>query len=435
MNSKKFAIVHLSANAVRVCIGSVGEQKTEHETKTQVELLAIGKADTKSFRAGGIIHRENLVNAIKNAVEMAEKMANHRIRSVEVCFSSPDLVGVNRGGQIDLNRSEVINEYHMYEVLKKAKGNVVTQTYITEFFPQLIWLDDDNITFEDVLGMTNATGLKISYHLVGLPTSVVDDIYGIFADLNITVDRVTADMVAGSEYALIEDEKERGVLYVNIGSSTTNFCLYKQNLILASGCLKMGGDEITADLVSRFSVSHAEAERLKRHHARLVVSDDNKKNFIDIQSDAENGVISEYLLSEIVSAHYNQLFDEIVKKLDASNLLGAFPAGVVLGGEGSQIKDIAPYLKRKWGTPTHLTNQSERVVLHDDCRYKSYEKQVAQALTERGFQMAFGTLLHHANKNRCYCDRIHLIPKENDGFFARIKQKFSKFATGLKEIT
>lgn len=432
MNAKKFAIAHLSANAVRVCIGAVSE------CKTKVELLAVGKADTKSFRSGGIIHRENLINAIKNAIEMAEKMANCRIRSVEVCFSSPELIGLNRGGQIDLNHSEVIDERHMYEVLKRAKNNSVLNNnyYVTEFFPQLIWLDDDNITFEDVLGMTNANQLKVSYHLVGLPTTVVEDIYAIFSDssINVTVDRITCDAVAGAEYALIDDEKERGVLYVNIGASTTNFCLYKQNLILASGCLRMGGDEITLDLVSKFSISHAEAERLKRHHAHLILGDDSKKNFIDIQSDAENGVIGEYLLSEIVASHYDRLFDEIVKQLDAANLLGAFPAGVVLAGEGSQIKDIAPYLKRKWGTPTHLTNQNERVVLHEDCQYKSHEKQVAQALTERGFQMVFGTLLHHANKSRCYCDRIHLVPEENHGFFARIKQKFSKFATSLKEI-
>lgn len=430
MSATNFVVIHLSANAVRTVVGS----KSACETK--MELLSVGIAKTQGFRCGEIVHRGELISAIRQSIAEAEELGNLRIRTADICFASPKMVGHNGGGEVFLDEDDVIGNHHMVEALAHAKSLVVPQdSYLSQFFPQVIWLDDNNVPLRDVIGMSKASKLGVSYHLMSMPTDELDKIYNLFTDCGITVDNVVSDSIAGAEYSLVEDEYDRGVLYINIGATTTNFCLYKQNVLLASGCMQMGGDEITKDLMVELSISQKEAERLKRYYASLTTSESNKKNFIDIESERTEGVISEYLLSQIVIARYNLIFDEIANVLDEKGMMGGFPAGIVLAGEGSQIKDIVPYLRQKFKLPVHLTNQSERLIVHEKCQQRGYDAKMNQYLVERELQTAFGALLCHANVEMSYQQRVHTNPKEELGLFGRLGKKLDEFAKRIKMLS
>lgn len=449
MSDSGFVVVHVSTKAVITCIGAVST------CNTKVELMATGKSDLLpgTFRHGKILNRERFIAAVKSSLSAAEIMGNLRIRSVIVCLSSPDLICKNSGGQIFLHgkNNHAINNADMAALLQNAKALAIPgDAYLTEFLLQAIWVDNHSYVLEDVIGVRGVERLKASYHLMAIPNRLHQELVDIFREWNIFIENFIFESMAGAEYALMESEKQKGVLYINIGESVTNYCLYVNNSILASGCLDIGGDDINNELVQRlengFCLPKYEVERLKRDYAKLVTNHHDKSRFIDVYYTQEDlsgrpkehkscGVINEYLLCQALIDAYDILFDRLLQEIAQKGLLGGFSAGVVLAGGGSQAKDIVPYLRNKIDfLPVQLVNQNDRLGLHSSCQYTDYEGQIRQALVRQEYQMALGSMLCYANTMMAYNRRVHLVDDDNKSLLGKVGQLFGNFAKQVKNI-
>lgn len=404
---ENFVVIHVSASAVRTVVARHGADMNH------AEVMAVGVADTESFGYGKIIHRERLIAAIKKSITAAEEMANVRIVTAVVCLTSPELFSNNGVGEVFV-WDEQISNTHMAKALTVTKNKVIPKDYyLAQFIPQKIWLDNANHTVKGVVGMTGITKLAVSYHLMSLPVASLNNIYGVFKDCDVMVDNIIFDAVAGAEYALIPEEREQGVLFIDIGKKSTSICAYKENILLYSDCIAMGGDDVTMDIAAELSVSTIEAERLKRQSTSLQLKEEDKQMFVDMQAGGESGVVHRYRLSQIAKARYDLLFAEIFSALSQTGLSKEFfEAGIVLSGEATQIKGMVPYLKGLAKLPVHMTNQNPAIGIYAKRLSDDHLKSLSVLLKERRLQTALGATLYHLNDEFSYQQRIH---DEEDG--------------------
>lgn len=427
---ENFVVIHLSATEVRTVIAC------ESACKTKTEIMAIGSAKCDSFYHGKIIHREKLVGAIKQSIRDAEEMANVRVMTAVICLASPELYSNNGLGEVYV-LGETIDNDHMARALSNVKKRGIPEKYyLAHFIPQMIWLDDASYTIKNAIGMTGVTKMSISYHLMSMPVQSLNNLYALFKSCNVLVDDIIFDMVAGAEYALIDDEKKRGVLFVDIGAKSTSVALYRENILVFSACLPVGGDDVTMDIAVELSLPVTEAERLKHYYASLQLKEEDKQSFIDIAVNNYGGVVHRYRLSQITKARYDLIFDQIVGLLADQGLSKAFfEAGVVLAGEATQIRGMVPYLKKYWGVAVHMSNLNQRIVLNTKRLSDDQLVYLSGEIQRRTLQNALGAMMYSMNDEFRHQERIYDDSEEvSSGVFARVGRGFDGMIERLKRL-
>src|SRR6202012_2385593 len=80
----------------------------------------------------------------------------------------------------------------------------------------------------------------------------------------LTVAEVVLEPLASSEAVLHDDEKELGVVLIDIGGGTTDIALFAAGSIVHLSVLAVGGHQLTADIAYGMRSPHSEAERIKQ---------------------------------------------------------------------------------------------------------------------------------------------------------------------------
>lgn len=385
-------ILHLSATAVHIVVA------TKSACGQKAQLVMVGSIQTDSFYGGKILHRDKLVRAIKQIVQQAEEESGLRVASVVVCVAAIDLKSDNIVGKVSIDPTQSIDSAHMSQALANAKAQFIGHDdYLAQFAGQMVWLDDDPTPIKDALGMMGVGTLTSSYHLMALPVDTLNAIYGVVQEVA-EVHSIIFDMVAGAMYGLMAEERHRGVLFVDIGAKVTNLCVYKDDVLLLTGVIALGGDFITDNIAREFGLSTQEAERLKRHKGTLADSDEHKKNFVPIHKDGHSGVVNYERLFQVIEQGYSRLFYEIMVYMDNKGIPKEFcDAGVVLAGGGSQMRDLVGYLKKTLQMPVHLVNQNDKLELCHKRLNDHQMKSFGARLGDQKLQTAFGALLCDLN--------------------------------------
>lgn len=403
---ENFVIIHLSDRAVYTviaCRSACGQF---------IEVIAIGDAKTDAFMQGQLTRPDKLILALKTSVNRAETMANMRIESALFCFGTPQMHSTNAEGRVDTEYSEPISSFDMVEALENAKQSFMQSThYLSQFELQLIWLDDNKNPVKSAIGVTGVQTLYARYHLMSVPQILVKNLYNALRQHSVGVDALLFDGVAKATYALMENEKERGVLFVDIGHSATNVCIYFGDVLIFTACIGLGVDDITNAIADRWSLSYNEAVRLRRHSATLAPKAQDTQNF---DSTSEGGVILKSHLSAVVQQGYDEIFDEI-DRIQLEQGLAQLPLQVmVIAGEGSQIKDVIAYLKKRYRLPVYLTNRNPKIVISKKQKKDEHIVALGQMIAQPSLQTALGAMIYHANEDIRHQKRVHTDDFEDD---------------------
>lgn len=423
---ENFVVIHLSTTAVYTVVARPND-------RGGMAIMAIGYAQNDGFAHGKIVHRERLLEAIKKSIHDAEEMANVRILSASLCFATPNMQGVNGGGNTGIV-GECIENADMIRTLAGAKHDYVPMDYyLAQFIPTMVELDDTHHEIKDPVGMRGVTQLSVHYHLMSVPTPFLSNMYELLRDAQVAVDYVIFDMIAGSHYALAPDEKKRGVIFVDIGADLTSVAIYKSDVLLMTRCIAMGGQAVTMDISTEFGVSMDEADKLKRN-ASLIVEDSTKREFLPSES---GGVINVYQLSKTIQNRYNKLFDSIMAMLDNAELpKDCLEAGVVLAGGGSQMTDLMPYLRKRWQMSVGSVNTNLNFTIHSKELSDDNITLLSQMVQEQQLQTALGAMLYHISDEFEQHERIYEgKEEESDSFFGRLAANFRAMINWFKELT
>ena len=154
-NPEIIVVIHLTASAIHTVIGQI-------YSPSDIRIIGLGSAKNYDFSQGTIRHRERLKSAIKKSMQDAEDMANCRINSVWLSFSTPDLLSVNSGGEVKVV-NERVQAKDIVAALTQAKTkHVPDDMYLMHYVQQGIALDGGSDMVDDAIGM-QANELMVLY--------------------------------------------------------------------------------------------------------------------------------------------------------------------------------------------------------------------------------------------------------------------------------
>lgn len=106
---------------------------------------------------------------------------------------------------------------------------------------------------------------------------------------------ITLEPIASASAVLSDQEKEAGVVLVDIGGGTTDITIFKDNIIRHTAVIPFGGNIITEDIKEGCTVLADQAEKLKVKFG-VALADmikDNRRITIPVLKGRESKSISE----------------------------------------------------------------------------------------------------------------------------------------------
>lgn len=312
-------------------------------THDGIDVVGIGSHPSKGLRKGVVVNIESTVESIKRAVEEAELMAGCDITSVYASVTGSHIKGINSHGIVAVKNKEV-NENDVNRVIDAAQAIAIPlDREVIHVVPQEFIVDDQD-GIKEPLGMSGVR-LETKVHIISASVSAAQNIVKCANRCGLTVNDIVLGPLASAEACLTSDEKELGVVLVDIGGGTTDIIIYSEGSVVATFVLPLGGNHITNDIAVGLRTPAAEAERIKQKYGCALSSMIQKDDTIEVPSvgGRKPRVLSRQILAEIIEPRVEEIFSLIRDQVIQSGYEEVLASGLVLTG-GSTLMEGMPEL-------------------------------------------------------------------------------------------
>lgn len=319
-----------------------------------ITILGAGNVPCRGLRKGVVTNIDWTVRAIREAVEAAQNCAGVEIDTVYASVSGSHLRSLGSHGMCAVSGREVTRA-DVDRVLEAARA-VPTDAdrMILHVLPRE-YLVDNQDGIRDPIGMSGVR-LQSRVNLVTAASSCLQNVVRCIERSGLDVLDVVLSPLASAEAVLSDDEKEIGVVVIDIGGGTTDVVLYTDGSIAHASVIPVGGNNITSDLAAGLRTPTGEAERLKRNYGCALgrmIADDEEVEVPGVGGHAPRRV-PRRLLSDIVEPRSEEIFHEVRRRLEETGLLESIHAGAVLTGGANLMEGMVECAEDVLGMPVRM---------------------------------------------------------------------------------
>jgi cell division protein FtsA len=336
--SKKDFVVGLDIGTTKICC-IVGEVH-ERGPNPVIDIIGIGTAPSVGLRKGVVINIDSTVESITKAVEEAELMAGVEIQSVFTGIAGGHIKSFNSSGVVAVKDKE-INESDVQRCIDAAKAVAIPlDREVIHIMPQEFIIDGQD-GIRDPIGM-NGMRLESKVHIVTGAVSSAQNIIKCANKAGLNVTEICLEPIASAAAVLSEDEKDLGVVLVDIGGGTSDIAIFKDGAIVFTGVLAVGGNHITNDIAVGLRCPQHEAEKLKIAHGCSLASLVRPDETIEVAGvgGRKPRMVPRRLLAEIIEPRVEEMFSLIQREVIQSGHGDVLSGGVVITGGSSLLEGM-----------------------------------------------------------------------------------------------
>ena len=327
---KKDFVVGLDIGTTKICC-IVGEI-VDGGPHPVIDIIGIGTAPSSGLRKGVVINIDHTVDSIGKAVEEAELMAGVEIGSVFTGIAGGHIKSFNSNGIVAIKDKEITAQ-DVQRVIDAAKAVAIPlDREVIHIIPQEYVIDDQD-GIRDPIGM-NGVRLEAKVHIVTGAVSSAQNIIKCANRAGLNVSEICLEPIASAEAVLSQDEKELGVILVDIGGGTSDIAIFREGALVHTGVLAVGGNHITNDIAVGLRTPMNEAERVKIQYGCAMASLVNPEETMEVPGvgGRKSRVVSRRLLAEIIEPRVEEMFSLIHREVQKSGHLDLLSGGVVITG-------------------------------------------------------------------------------------------------------
>ena len=330
-----------------------------------IELIGMGTHPSQGMKKGVVVNIDSTVHAIGKAVEEAERMADVQIRSVFAGIAGSHIKSLNSHGIVAIKNAEVEQD-DVDRVVDAAKAVAIpADQRIIHVLPQEFIIDSQDGIHQPI-GMSGVR-LEAKVHLVSGSISASQNIAKCIQRCNLDVEDIILEQLASSHSVLTGDEKDLGVLLVDMGGGTTDIAIFTEGAIRHTAVIPIAGDQVTNDIAVAFRTPTQFAEQIKVKYACALRQLASPDDMIEVPGvgDRDARRLARQTLAEVVEPRYEELLGLVQGELRRSGFEDACAAGVVLTGGTSKMEGVVElaeeifHMPVRLGVPQHVNGLSE----------------------------------------------------------------------------
>lgn len=329
----------------------------------KLEILGMGKSESVGVRRGVVSHITPAVQAIQKAVEEAKLNSDCEISVVNVGIAGQHIKSLQHRGVITLDSLED-------EITQVDVDNLIADMHklvlppgesVIHVLPQDFIVDNES-GIKDPVGMSGIR-LEANFHIITGLVTAVQNIYKCVRKSNLEVADLTLEPLASSASVLSEEEKEAGVVLVDIGGGTTDVAIFQDGIIRHTAVIPFGGNIITDDIKEGCTIIRKQAELLKVRFGSALASENQANDIVVIPglNGREPKEISVKNLAHIIQARMEEIIEQVFFEIRNSGYERKLIAGIVITGGGAQLKHLPQLFEYLTGMDTRIGFPTEHL--------------------------------------------------------------------------
>lgn len=307
-----------------------------------LEIIGVGNYPSYGLRKGSVVNIDKTINSIRNSVEEARLMAGvSEITHATVGIAGNHIYCFNSSGVVPVKGKEITQD-DVDQVVEAAKAVLIpTDREVLHVIPQEFRVDSTG-GIRNPIGMCGSR-LEAHVHIVTGKTPLIQNLIKCVELSGIQADDIVLQPIASSRSVLDEEEKDLGVVLVDIGGGTTDIAVWKDGSVVHSQIIPVGGNHFTNDLAVALKIPHTEAERIKINHGSVLPETLNQSAHITVQGLAGTKPREIRLgqVAQVLGARAEELFKLIQNIIIEKDLANEIAGGVVLTGGGALVKGLS----------------------------------------------------------------------------------------------
>lgn len=334
----------------------------------KVEILGIGKAESLGVNRGVVVNIEQTVASIKAAVAIAADKANVDIGEVIVGIAGQHIKSVQHRGMI--TRQSLDDE-----VSQKDVDTLIDNMHRLVMSPgeEIIHVIPQEYIIDSEIGIKNPIGhagirLEGNFHIITGQVSAVKNIFKCVNRASLETIDLHLEPLASADAVLSDEEKEAGVVLVDIGGGTTDVAIFYDGIIRHTAVIPFGGNIITDDIKEGCSIIKTQAEQLKVRFGSALAQENQENEIISIPGlrGRPHKEISVKFLAQIIQARMEEILEFVLFEIKNSGFERKLSAGIVVTGGGSMLKHLPQLVMLTTGMDCRIGTPNEHLAACDD---------------------------------------------------------------------
>jgi len=330
----------------------------------KIELLGMESVPSTGVKRGVVLNIEETVSAIQNVLAKVEENLNIKLEKVYVGIAGQHIRSMQNKvsryitGNSEITQTDIDQLYHdNFNMLIDAGEKIM------HVIPQDYKVDHETGVKQPV-GMSGRH-IEGNFHIVLGRIASVNNIQKCIKRVNLELQGLILEPLASSHSVLTDDEKEAGVVLVDIGGGTTDVAVFYDSIIRHTAVIPFGGNVITSDIKEGCSILYKQAEALKVQFGGAIGEREREDMVFAIPALNEGWEakeISARSLAYIIQARMEEIIDLVSIQIEKSGYYHKLGAGIVVTGGGALLKNISDLIKLRTaldvrvGLPDRLLN-------------------------------------------------------------------------------
>jgi len=289
-----------------------------------------------------VINIEATLRSVVDAIESAEQMAGREVKRVVSGIAGSHIEGLNSRGVVAVTgKGREITSSDVDRVIEAAKAvSIPMDREILHVIPRDYVIDEQS-GIKNPLDMIGVR-LEVEVHMITGSVTAAQNLVKCVNRAGFEIQQVVFSSLAAAEAVLSQDEKDLGVIVIDIGGGTTNVLVYRDGAPYHSFVLPVGGAQVTGDLSIMLKTSTESAEKIKREAgcAYEPLVEEGEPVIVPGVGGRPPIQASREQVCQVIQPRMTEIFRMVRERLDKQRLLDRIAGGLVLTGGGANLPGV-----------------------------------------------------------------------------------------------
>jgi len=373
-------VVGIDIGTTKVCT-IVGEVRPD-----DIFIVGAGVEPSRGMKKGIVTDIGQLTASISASVHKAERSSGFDISRAFVSVAGHHIASINSRGAVGITGQRGVRVDDLDKAIDAARAIAIPHNReVLHVIPRSYSLDSQD-RVRSPIGM-HGFRLEVQVHIITASSTSIANLEQAVEGAGVYVDRFILNPLASGDAVLTDQERESGVVLIDIGGGTTDMALFIEGSVWHSAVIPVGGDLITNDITHWMHIPFEDAEAIKVQYGHALPRSVDPLESLVVQPFGEGMPMEARRneLAQVIEARVEELFEMVQKEIKRSGYDGLLRAGAVLTGGCALLPGIREVATQALGVPVRIARPERLTGMADSLRSPAYSTSVG--LLRLGLQM------------------------------------------------
>jgi cell division protein FtsA len=328
-----------------------------HRRSHSVEVLGFGHTLARGMKAGSVVDLAGAEEAMRQAIDLAERSAKMQLESVVVSLSAGKPDSELMSASVNVAGASV-TEADIARVLSAGSQHSVSPGRVVLHSLPIGYALDDASGIRDPRGMLGRR-FGIDMHVMTVDITVARNLMYAVERCHLDVGAMAASPYAAGLSVLADDEADLGAAVIDMGAGTTTIAVFGGGRFVHGDGFALGGHHVTLDLARGLNARIADAERIKTLYGSVLSGGSDERDMITIppvERDEREApqFVSRAGLVRIIKPRVEEMLEMVRDRLAASPFAAEPRGRVILTGGACQLTGLPEFAAQVLGRQVRI---------------------------------------------------------------------------------